>query len=106
MLGSSTFGFKPSQLRGVLSSQIAEGLRVMALPWRQIRLVSWMRLPLRVVKLTVDGCSRGNLGCLLWGGILQDHRGVVLASFGSFLGRQSILYVELMAVCEGQELVA
>lgn len=67
MLGSSTFGFKSSQLRGVLSSRIAEGLRVMALPWRQIQLVSWMRQPLRVVKLTVDGSSRGNMGWLLWG---------------------------------------
>lgn len=40
------------------------------------------------------------------GGILQDHRGVVSASFGSFLGRQSIHYAELMAVCEKSELAA
>ena len=40
------------------------------------------------------------------GGILQDHRGVALAAFGSFLGLKPILYAELMAVCEGLELAS
>lgn len=31
--------------------------------------------------------------------------GAILATFGSFLGCQSIIYVELMAICEGLELV-
>ena len=61
-LASSVFGFKPSQLMGVFDSWIAEGLQVMS-PFRQpIRLVSWMRPPHGVNKLTMDGCSRGNLG--------------------------------------------
>lgn len=31
---------------------------------------------------------------------------MVLAAFGSFLGRQPILYAKLMVVCEGLELAA
>lgn len=54
-LTSSPFGFKPSQLRGVFDSRITEGLRVIALPRRPIQLVSQMRLPPGVVKLTLDG---------------------------------------------------
>ncbi|XP_052292028.1 uncharacterized protein LOC127900821 [Citrus sinensis] len=38
------------------------------------------------------------------GSILQDHRDVVLAAFGSFLGYKPILYAKLMAVCERLEL--
>lgn len=54
-LANSAFGFKPSQLRGVFDSRITEGLRVIALPRRPIQLVSQMRLPPGVVKLTLDG---------------------------------------------------
>ena len=57
-----------------------------------------------MAKLTVDDCSRGNLGMAASGGTLRDHRGVVLAAFGSFLGYKPILYTELMAMCEGLEL--
>ena len=52
----------------------------------------------------MDGCSRGNPKMAASGGTLRDHRGVVLAAFGSFLGYKPILYVELMAVCNGLEL--
>lgn len=103
-LVGSVFGFKPSQLRGVMSSQLADGLRVIASPRRPIRVVSWKQPPLGAIKLTVDGCSRGNLGLSAAGGVLRDHRGMVLAGFGSFLGHQPILYAELVAVCEGLEL--
>lgn len=65
-----------------------------------------MRPPPGVLKLTVDRCSRGNPGMAVSGDILRDHRGVVLAAFGSFFGCQPILYVELMAMCKGLELVA
>lgn len=105
-LASSAFGFMPSQLRGVVGSQLTEGLRVSDSPRRPIRLVAWMRPPPGVAKLTVDGCSRGNPGLAASGGLLRDHRGVVLAAFGSFLGRQPILYAELRAVCEGLEFAA
>ncbi|KAH9701287.1 hypothetical protein KPL71_024943 [Citrus sinensis] len=103
-LASSAFGFKPPQLKGVLGSCIAEGLRVTAPPRRSIRLVAWTRPLPGVAKLTVDGCSRGNPGMAASGGTLRDHWGVVLAAFGSVLGYKSILYVELMTVCEGLEL--
>ena len=103
-LASSAFGFKPPQLRGVLGSRIAESLRVTAPRRRSIRLVAWMRPTSGVAKLTVDGCSRGNLGMAASGGILRDHRGVVLTAFGSFLVYKPILYAELMVVCEGLEL--
>lgn len=84
-LASSTFGFKPSQLKEVFGSQIVEALRVMAPTRRLIRLVSWIRPPPGVVKLTVDGFSTGNPGMAALGGILQDHRGMFLAAFRSFL---------------------
>ncbi|KAH9721044.1 polycomb group protein VERNALIZATION 2 [Citrus sinensis] len=103
-LASSAFGFKPPQLKRVLGSRIAEGLRVTAPPRRLIRLIAWTRLPLRVAKLTVDGCSRGNPEMAPSGSTLWDHWGVVLAAFGSFLGYKLILYTELMAVCEDLEL--
>ena len=82
-----------------------ERLRVMTTPMRSIRLVAWMRPPPEVVRLTVDGCSRGNPGMAAFEGVLRDHQGVVLTAFGSFLGDKPILYAELMAVCEGLELV-
>ncbi|KAK9217059.1 hypothetical protein WN943_005684 [Citrus x changshan-huyou] len=105
-LAGSAFGFKPPQLRGVLDSRFLEGLRVLATPRRPIRLVAWIRPSPGVVKLTVDGCSRGNPGMAASGGILRDHRGVALAAFGSFLGHKPILYAELMAICEGLELAS
>lgn len=65
-----------------------------------------MRPPPRVVKLTMDGCSRGNPRMAALRGILRHHRGVVLAIFGSFLGCQPILYAKLINVYEGLELAA
>lgn len=44
-----------------------------------------MRLPSGVVKLTMDGCSKDNLGMTTSGSILRDHRGAILVAFGSFL---------------------
>ena len=64
-----------------------------------------MRAPLGVAKLIVDSCSKGNVGIVEAGRILRDHQGDILAAFGSFLGCQLIIYTELMAVCEGLELV-
>lgn len=46
-----------------------------------------------IVKLSVNGCTRGNPGIFVVGGVLPDHRGVALAAFGSFLGHQSIVFV-------------
>ncbi|KAH9750081.1 zf-RVT domain-containing protein [Citrus sinensis] len=42
-LTGSVLGFKPPQLKGVLDSQILEGLRVLVPPRRPIRLVAWTR---------------------------------------------------------------
>lgn len=39
------------------------------------------------------------------GDILCDSWGVVLATFGSFLGHRLIFHVDFMAICEGIELV-
>lgn len=51
-----------------------------------------------------DTCSKGNPWIAVVGGILCDHQGDVLASFRSFLSCEPILYVELMAICEGLDL--
>lgn len=104
-LAKFTFGFKPSQLRSILGSRDAEGLRVIALPKRQIRLDAWMLPSPRVVKLIMDGCFKGNFGMSVSGGILHDYQCVVLAAFGSLLGLKPILYTELMVVCKEFELV-
>lgn len=61
------------------------------------RFVSWLRPLSGVVKLTMNGCFRGNRGLSAPGGILHDHRG----AFGSFLGHQLIFYAELMAILRG-----
>ena len=42
-LVSDPFGFKTSQLRGILDTQIGEGLRIIMPPRRPPRLVSWMK---------------------------------------------------------------
>lgn len=39
-LVSTAFGFKPSQLKGVFDTQIREGLQIILLPHRLVRLVS------------------------------------------------------------------
>ncbi|KAH9684879.1 hypothetical protein KPL70_013711 [Citrus sinensis] len=103
-LVSDAFGFKPSQLRGILDTQIGEGLQIIMPPRRPPRLVSWIKPPPGVVKLSVDDCSMGNPGMTATSGVLRDHQGVVLAAFGSFLGHQSILFAELMALLEGLDL--
>ena len=77
-LVSDTFGFKTSQLRGILDTQILEGLSIIMPPRRPPQLVSWMKPPLEVVKLSVDGCSRGNPGMAATGGVLRDHQGVII----------------------------
>ena len=59
-LASSAYGFKHSQVRGDFSSWVAKGLWVIAPPKRLIWLVSWIRPPPGVVKLTMDRCSTGN----------------------------------------------
>ena len=46
------------------------GLRIIPSPRRPVRLVSWLRSPLGVVKLSRDGCSEGSpgmstIGCVL-----------------------------------------
>ena len=105
-LASFAFGFKTSQLRGVLDSRLVEGWRVVTRHRRPLRLISWIRPPPGVVKLTVDGCSRGNPGMAASGGILRDSWGELLGTFGSFLGYRPILYIELMAVHESLELAA
>ena len=60
-------------------------------PRRSLRLISWMKLSLGVVKLSVDGCSWGNPNMASTNGVLRDHQGVVLVTFGSFLGLLRLL---------------
>ena len=59
-----------------------------------------------MVKLGVDGCSKGNPGMAATGGVLGDHQGMILVAFGFFLGHLSILFAELMALLEGLDLAA
>lgn len=58
-----------------------------------------------MMKLNVDGYSRGTSSMSVVEGVLHDHSGVVLVAFGSFLGHQSILFAELLAMLEGLDLV-
>lgn len=69
-LASGTFGFKPSQLRGILGTQIGEGLWIIMPPYGPPYLVSWMKPPPGVVKLSVDGCSRRKPGMTAICGVL------------------------------------
>ena len=90
-LVSDAFGFKSSQLRGILDTHIGEGLQIIMPPCRPPRLISWMKPSPRVVKLSMNGYSRGNPGMANTGGVLRDHQGMVLVGFSSFLGHRSIL---------------
>lgn len=103
-LASFAFGFKPSQLKGVLETQLEEGLQIILSPHWLVRLVSWLRLLLAVVKLSVDDCSRGNPDMSVAYGVLRDHRRVAMATFNSFLGHQLILFTKLTTVLEGLDL--
>ncbi|KAH9687878.1 hypothetical protein KPL70_014934 [Citrus sinensis] len=105
-LVNDAFGFKTSQLRGILDTQIGEGLKIIMPSCRPPHLVSWKKPPPGVVNLSVDGCSRGNPSLAATGGVFRDHQGVISAAFGSFLGHQSILFAELMALLEGLDLAA
>lgn len=84
-----------------MGCQIAEGLRVIASPKMLIRIVSWMRPPPRVVKLTMDGCSKDNPRVAASGGIFCDHRGTVLVAFRSFLGCQLIFMLSVWQSVRG-----
>ena len=56
------------------------------------------------IKLNVDGCSKGNFGLSTVGGIIRHHYRVVLLAFTNFVGHQSILFAELIALLMELEL--
>lgn len=72
---------------------------------RAIRIVYWMRPPLRVTKLIVDGCSRGNYRMAASDGILHDHRGVVLTIFRSFLAVSQSFLLSIWEFVRGWSLL-
>lgn len=45
------------------------------------------------MKLSVNGCFRGNSSVSATSGVLNDHWEMVLAPFGSFLGQHPILFL-------------
>ena len=69
-LVSDAFSFKTSQLRGILDTQIGEGLKIIMPSHRPPHLVCWKKPLPGVVKLSVDGCSKGNPGLAATGGVL------------------------------------
>lgn len=79
-------GSKHSQLKGILDTQIGEGLRIIMSPRRPPQLISWTKPPPGMVKLSVDGCSKGNPDMTATDGVLRYHQGAILAAFGFFLG--------------------
>lgn len=58
------------------------------------------------MNLSVDGCFRGNSSRSIVGGVLRDRQRVILATFVSFLGHQSILFAKLMIMLEELDLAA
>lgn len=67
--------------------------------WRSgmCQLVKWSSSGIRIPKLNVDGCSRGNPGRSGGGGILRDAVGCFVFAFSSFSGEVTILQSELRA---------
>jgi len=53
------------------------------------------------LSLYTDGGSRGNPGPAATGGVLKNEEGKTIASFGTFLGKQTNNYAEYMAFIEG-----
>ncbi|KAM3288258.1 hypothetical protein P3S67_021688 [Capsicum chacoense] len=50
------------------------------------------------VKLNVDGCSKGNPGPAVGGGIIRDHAGVMISTFVEFYGECSNNLAEAKAI--------
>ncbi|PHT36728.1 hypothetical protein CQW23_24428 [Capsicum baccatum] len=53
------------------------------------------------VKLNVDGCSKGNPGPAVGGGIIRDHAGVMISTFVEFYGECSNNLAEAKAMFTG-----
>lgn len=68
---SSTFSFKSSQIEGYLGYSTCRELVSML-----IRLISQLRAPLGVVKVSVDGCSKYNPDLPVAASVLCDHQDV------------------------------
>ncbi len=55
------------------------------------------------MKLTIytDGGSRGNPGPSATGIVIKNEKGITIAAYGEFLGRQTNNYAEYMAIISG-----
>ena len=68
------------------------------------RWVRWEWPPEGVMKLNVDGCSRGNPGLAGFGGLVRDDGGQWILGFAGRVGVADNLLPELMAICVGLKL--
>ena len=63
--------------------------------------VRW-RCPFQaVVKLNLDGCSRGNPGRSGGGGLFRDSDGRLLLAFSCYFGEMTSLQAEIKALLHG-----
>ena len=68
------------------------------------RWVRWEWPPEGVVKLNVDGCSKGNPGLASFGGLVCNDNGRWVFGFEGLLEIANNLLPELMAICVGLKL--
>jgi len=72
---------------------------------KKVKLVGWAYPPMERMKLSVDGCSKGNPGVAGAGGLIRDSLGSWIKGFAvSSTGLCTSVKAELWAVVTGLEL--
>nr|XP_027093583.1 uncharacterized protein LOC113713984 [Coffea arabica] len=71
------------------------------LPVHRVQLVKWQATGRGILSLNTDGCSKGNPGMSGGGGILRDSNGQVLVAFSVYLGVNTSLRAEALALLMG-----
>ncbi|XP_027170023.1 uncharacterized protein LOC113769901 [Coffea eugenioides] len=69
-----------------------------------ILIMGWKPSEAGQLTLNTDGCSKGNLGMSGGGGVLRNSNGELVVAFSAFLGKQSSLRAEVLALLAGVQL--
>nr|XP_027109237.1 uncharacterized protein LOC113729105 [Coffea arabica] len=70
-------------------------------PRMSYSIVRWLRPPSGVLKLNIDGCSKGNPGVSGGGGVIRDSGGKLLLAFACHLGQATSVQAEVRALLFG-----
>src|SRR3954462_1387178 len=71
---------------------------------RDFQLVIWKKPSSKVIKLNIDGASKGNPGDAGIGGLFRNSNGDFIIGFASYLGTTTSIMVEAKAIYFGLHL--